>query len=63
MLKATSSEGLVPALVSSFFCLFPLHSHHFVGRQSYCGVWGAQQRLSLRLFSPVPCSLFVKEDG
>lgn len=46
-----------------FFCLFPLHSHHLVGRQSYCGVWGAQQRLSLRLFSPVPCALLVKEEG
>ena len=33
MLKAPSSEGLVPALVSSFFCLFPLHSHHVAGRQ------------------------------
>lgn len=25
--------------------------------------WGAQQRLSLRLFSPVPCALLVKEEG
>lgn len=41
MLKAAASEGLVPALVSSFFCLFPLHSPHPVGRQSYGGVWGA----------------------
>lgn len=51
MLKAAASEGLVPALVSSFFCLFPLHSPHPVGRRSYGGVWGAQQHLSLHLFS------------
>lgn len=34
-----------------FFCLFPFHSHHPVGRQSYCGVWRAQHCLLLHLFT------------
>ena len=62
MLKAPSSEGLVPALVSSFFCLFPLHSHHVVGRELLWSLGSSAASVTASLF-PSPMFPFCKGRG
>lgn len=62
MPKAHSADDLVPLLVSSFFYLFPFHSHHHVGSRAIVGS-GELSMVSCYIFLPsVPMSLLVKEE-